>query len=432
MTRVKESTIYHDVLKIMYLHSSRKHDEAFQVSERVFSFFEANTSEYIQGLYYFVLGMRQHVNSQFKDALLSFSKGIETSNDTGDVAAINHLGTAFSSRSLGNLDEAVIHLFKVLEQINIEGVYNEFLRFCYVQLGEIHVAINEPQSALEFFNKVFTVRNAEKQNNALIFNSIGNCYLHLKEYEQSHTYLLKALNSEGISEILLSKFQFDLGVLYLERNQLEEAQDILYQSLEIRKANNLEDASGTNMCLLAETYIKMNRISDALHLLNEGKSIVQKYHTRRKELKILSLLAKAHALNGDHKIAFEFYERYIALQNEVKNEQEKNILKIKNEQIDNQKKIIQEKHRQLAETFEEIKQLKINRKAVFFSWVTVIVLVLVSEMFIDPLIENYAYNNLISLFIKICIALLFKPLDGLYESILWNKTIQKANEGSVL
>ena len=101
------------------------------------------------------------------------------------------------------------------------------------------------------------------------------------------------------------------------------------------------------------------------------------------------------------------------------------ILKLKNEQIERQKKIIQDKHQQLTTTFEQIKQLKINRKAVFFSWLTVIVLVLTSEMFLDPFIENYSYNTLISLLVKIGIALLFKPLDGLYEKILWERTIRK-------
>jgi hypothetical protein len=51
---------------------------------------------------------------------------------------------------------------------------------------------------------------------------------------------------------------------------------------------------------------------------------------------------------------------------------------------------------------------------------------LVSEIFIDPFIENYySYNIAISLAVKIGIALLFKPIDGMYESILWNKTIKK-------
>jgi hypothetical protein len=78
-------------------------------------------------------------------------------------------------------------------------------------------------------------------------------------------------------------------------------------------------------------------------------------------------------------------------------------------------------------TFEEVKKLKINRKATLFSWLTVIILVLISETFLDPLIEDYAYDTALSLLVKIGIALLFKPIDGIYEKILWKKVINKVN-----
>jgi hypothetical protein len=140
----------------------------------------------------------------------------------------------------------------------------------------------------------------------------------------------------------------------------------------------------------------------------------------------LSLLARANSVAKNYEEAISYYEQYQALYDNVKGEQERNIFKFKNAQIERQKRIISEKHAQLAATLDEIKRLKVDRKATIFSWTTIIVMVVISELFLDPIIENYAYNNVLSLGVKVMIALLFKPIDGLYEKILWERAIKKS------
>jgi tetratricopeptide (TPR) repeat protein len=425
MITLTTSDIYSEVAQLMETHSSRKHEEAKRIADGIFVYLENSDKEHLLGISCFALGMRFHVKSEFKQALVHFEQGYLNAGNEKDIAAINHFGTALANRSMGNLDEAVNQLFLAVEKINTRGPLKNFLLYVYVQLGEIHVVINEHEIALDFFSKVQQVSNNTWKNMALLYNAIGGCYYSMKQYEKGREFLQKAVNSKEISPTLLSKAQNDLGMLHLELGELNEAETILRESIRIREELKMEDAAGTSMCHLAETYLKQNRVSEAIELLNSCKLISEKYDTKWKGLRILNLLAKAYSLNQDHRTANEYYEQSNILQNKVKGEQEKNILKLKNEQIEKQKKIIQEKHQQLSATLEEIKQLKINRKAMLFSWITVIALVLVSEIFIDPIIENYSYNIAISLLVKTGIALLFKPIDGMYESILWSKTIKK-------
>ena len=108
--------------------------------------------------------------------------------------------------------------------------------------------------------------------------------------------------------------------------------------------------------------------------------------------------------------------------------QEKKIFKLMNDQIERQRKMIADKHELLMATFEEVKRLKINHKSIYFSWLTVILLVLVSEIFLDPFIEHLAYDNVLSLAVKVLIACLFKPIDGMYESMLWKRTLKKVGQ----
>lgn len=91
-------------------------------------------------------------------------------------------------------------------------------------------------------------------------------------------------------------------------------------------------------------------------------------------------------------------------------------------QISEQKQQIENKNAQLKNILDEVARLKINHRSVIFSIVTVAALVLLTEVYFDPLIEEYAYNTYISLAAKIGVALLFKPFEGLYEKILLKRS----------
>ena len=319
------------------------------------------------------------------------------------------------------------HVRKAIELIDKEGEFKEFLVYCYHQLGEIHTTIHEYDIAILYFNNALA---AATKTNASYFRfhmGIGGCYLQMRDYEKSKFHLTKALEVEDLPAPIMSRIENDLGVLYLEMKEYDIAETWLSRSLATREANGLEDAACTSMTALAEVYLDQNRITESLQLLDRCLVLVERFQAKWKKIKVLSLMAKAHSQTKNYELAVSYYDQYNKLYDELKGEQERNIFKFKNAQIEKQKKVIQDKHNQLTATFEEIKRLKVNRKAVVFSWITIIILVLISELFLDPLIENYSYNNLLSLLVKVLIALLFKPIDGLYEKILWDRTIKKVD-----
>lgn len=94
---------------------------------------------------------------------------------------------------------------------------------------------------------------------------------------------------------------------------------------------------------------------------------------------------------------------------------QKNLISEQNQQIEH-------KNFQLKNTLDEVVRLKINHRSVIFSILTVALLVLLTEIYFDPLIDEYAYNTYISLAAKICVALLFKPFEGVYEKVLLKRS----------
>ncbi len=413
----------------MYLVATRDQDgieSSFPVLTRSL---EHQTDPTLQGLLFFVMGITCFFKNNYEEARMHLEKiaGLPLA-EKSDLHGIANMGLGLTYRSLGQLDEAVARLSASAESINQDGPFRLFIAYCHHQLGEIHVTIGEYENAIQHFTNDYTLAK-EYHDSLASFRyhmGLGSCYLKMKEYEKGKSHYLQALELKDLLPPIVAIIENELGVLHLKMNDYGQAETYLTNSIAYRESHNLEDAACTGMITLAEVYLLQERNSEAIPLLNRCLTLVEKYHTQWKKITVLSLLARAYSHVKNYEEAVRYYEQYHTLYDKIKGEQERNIFKFKNAQIERQKKIISEKHAQLAATLEEIKRLKVDRKAAFFSWSTIIILVVISELLLDPFIENYSYNNLISLLVKVMIALLFKPLDGLYEKILWERAIKKS------
>ncbi len=427
MNDLDTATINKEVVNYMYLVATRNRVEIDKKSARLIQSLEEQVDSGLYGLLFFVKGITAFFFNDYKEAKVQFEKVFKLLPEDANQQGIAYMGLGFTNRSAGNLDEAVTNLSIATELIDKNGDFQQFIAYCYQSLGEIHTTINEYDMSISYFNSAYNSTQVDQDKSAFFrfHMGLGGCYLKMQEYEKSKFHLTKALEVSNRPPPIISRVQNDLGVLYLEIKDYDNAQKFLTSSLAIREENGLEDAACTSMIALAEVYLEQKKILEAIQLLSRCQLLVDKYQTKWKKIEVLRLMARAHHITKNYELAINYYEQYIALYDEIKGEQERNILRFKNGQIERQRKEIAEKHSLLAATLEEIKKLKVNRKAVIFSWITIIILVIISELFLDPLIDNYAYNNLISLLVKVSIALLFKPIDGLYENFLWNRSLKK-------
>jgi tetratricopeptide (TPR) repeat protein len=418
------------VVDYMQLVATRNRAELDKISASFIQSLENNSNKEVQLLLLFVKGITCFFNNQYVEAKAHFEQAIQLSDVYTDLKGISLMGLGFTNRSIGDLDEAVSNLFEASETIHKTGDFKSFNVYCYQSLGEIHAGIQEYTLAISYYEKAYTLTGRVEQSIAAFryHMGLGGCYLKMKEYTTCEYHLQKAKAIDNIPAPMMARIINDLGILYLEINSYEQAEKCLLSCIELREQNNMEDAACTSMIGLAELYKIQNRNNESITLLNRCLVIVDKFKTKSKKIEVLKLLAQVHSYINNHEAAVKYYEQYIDLFTELKGERERNIFKFKNEQIEAQKKIITDKHNELAQTFEEIKRLKVNKKAAFFSWTTIIFLVIVTEVFLDPLIESYSYDNLISLMVKVLIAMLFKPIDGLYEKMLWERTIKKVND----
>ena len=92
-----------------------------------------------------------------------------------------------------------------------------------------------------------------------------------------------------------------------------------------------------------------------------------------------------------------------------------------NDKLNDLNEEIRDKNIQLEQTINDLAEAKIGRRATTFVFIFALSLFLVSEAFIEPWIETYYDNFLISLGIKGIIALSIKPIESLVERTLLKK-----------
>jgi tetratricopeptide (TPR) repeat protein len=424
---LNDDIIRTEVAEFLHLMPSRNRQLIRERSVPLLNFLATRSDRDYPAMAAMVTGFVTFIETNFNEAVEIFERGIEKGRGYPSLVGAMHIGLGICWRSLGDNDQAVTQFYRALDLIDNKSQFRKFVVYAYHLLGEIFIAIEEYDKAIEYFHKEFDMVGVAPEGVSLfrVSNGLGVCYQKMKQYDLAKEHLTKALNAGDLSREVFARAKNDLGMLHLELKEYADAEELLIASLKTREELALEDAASTTMMGLGEVYLAQGRTQEAVDLLCRCKAITDKFKTKQKQVKAIHLLARALSANGDYQSATHHYEQFNSMFKETRSEQEKKIFKLMNEQIERQRKMIADKHDQLMATFEEVKRLKINRKSIYFSWLTVILLVLVSEVFLDPLIEHLAYDNLLSLAVKVLIACLFKPIDGIYEGILWNRTIKK-------
>ena len=97
-----------------------------------------------------------------------------------------------------------------------------------------------------------------------------------------------------------------------------------------------------------------------------------------------------------------------------------------NEKLSLSRDEIARKNEMLQSTIDELTKARIGRKATTIVLGAAVLLFLISEVFLEPIVDAYANNFGISIFIKLSIALLLKPIDYLVEWYLTRDTMRKS------
>lgn len=422
------------------------HDYCVQVERQINEEYPQDKEILLAGKMLLVISL--YIRNNYKEAMLLGFENLEQfksiNHREGEGACSIMIGACY--RGMGDNDLALSYLEKGIIHLNEKSFYRRSLNIGFYQAAEIFMTFGRYEEAFDHFNKSLDLSVNDIWLQARSLNGIGNVYLKQKKYQKAHTLLNNAydLVKEKNNKILNARMLSDLAAYYLEIKEYQKALDFENKSFEIRKELNLKDPMVTNLLHFYKIYMSMGEEAKAIAALEEGFLIAN-------EMGLKGKIAEIYKNRVDY---FEKQKNYEASYNELKNflksreaeinasfhlkiqgikavqevefaKKEADITREKNKALSEANEKINSKNIELQETLDELTRTKISRKAIVGTLIVGITLCLLTEIFVDPLVDNMSYNIYISLAVKAVIAILLKPIDSAFENFLIKNTRKK-------
>ncbi|QYS92490.1 tetratricopeptide repeat protein [Flavobacterium covae] len=215
---------------------------------------------------------------------------------------------------------AEVEFIKVLK---IAKILNDtrLIYDCYLDLGNVLLGLNSPDEAIIYYNKALSIitqltKDPQYQTlKAQIYNFLGKAYTKKKAYHEAIAQYEEGLlftNPEKIGSYIYSSLISNKAYAEMQLDNLEIAEEKLYESLAIRKKENNIPGIVLSNIYLGELYLYKKDISKAIYFLRNAKQIASKNKILEDELRSLRLLSKI-----DKKNQYDLYEEYINLNDSI-------------------------------------------------------------------------------------------------------------------
>lgn len=224
--------------------------------------------------------------------------------------------------SLDNLDALAYfnqsyNYSKIINDKNIikNSLYN--ISLCYKKMGEYDKAIRYIN---DYFSNFIEEDDIEFFTNAVIVKS--NCFIELHKYEEAiNTYnkLLKKFHNPDFES--LGYIYNNLGMIYLELNNIESSLHYFNKSQTIRAISNSKTLCNT-LIEKSRVYIKIKIYEEAINLLNKGYELALQNKQNSYVIKSLCLFEDIYTKNNDDDKLENLYIKLIDFLKHINNNSE--------------------------------------------------------------------------------------------------------------
>lgn len=245
-------------------------------------------------------------------------------------------------RNKGEIDTALVHLLNAAKSINEHGPLAISSCFAHYHLAELHMQISDIDDAGEYYKKALAIAQRVDHNVSTFrsLSGLGSWYHSKSEHEKCIQHFDLALKVESISDALKSRALRDLGIHYLSLKSYKKAISFLDESYQLAFQSGYLGPASTSLIHLGETYLSQNNPNKALSKLNEALKLSLSHRTRTKQMEIEALLAVTHEALQNFEKAYEHLKIAQKLEHEISTIKQREIYKIKNRLIEEQKRII--------------------------------------------------------------------------------------------
>jgi tetratricopeptide (TPR) repeat protein len=305
------------------------------------------------GSYYSLLGSEYFRKPDHEGGLACFDKSIALHKEAGGFKDMHFamISKAALLTKLKRYDEAIPYLFKALKYFenNKKNVYAEDFAYAYYSLAYVYLKQEKFDKAIAYYEKTLTCYREYDKNNYVdyqmgkTYSRMAAAYFGLKKYPETLLYSLQSQELiKGMSDPALEIENLcRIGMVYLERSELGEAEKIFKQALALQPGSNTilaEEAFFYGNLSMGRLYVQKRDLSKAAFYTEKALSIAQSINEgfqlsdASKQLYDISLRRK------DYKRALEMHQLQQELGDASKIEASKNAMAQQQLQYDYEKK----------------------------------------------------------------------------------------------
>jgi tetratricopeptide (TPR) repeat protein len=220
----------------------------------------------------------------------------------------NNLGVL--CKLLGRFEDAQTYLLKSLAFNEAAGNAREVAKNLN-NIGTIYIGMGDLKNGFAFLKRSLT--HGLPQELAIRLNNIGDYYEKINQLDSAKVYYLNALQTEKNetgNRKIGGTICLNLGNINFKEGNTDSAFYYYRVADSIGTANNNKRLLCRNYAALADTYLKLNRLSTSIAMANKGLAIAKAMSLPTEHAMVLDLLYKAHLLHQNYDSALIYLEQY--------------------------------------------------------------------------------------------------------------------------
>jgi adenylate cyclase len=268
------------------------------------------------------IGNVHYNSSQFTEALKSYNRARllykHTSNGYNEALSLGNIGSVYSS--LGDYLKAVESYhwsMKMYDSLGLPSGKADNLRSIaniMQQIGELDSAYAKLQTALAIWEQL-----GDKLEQGAVLNGLGTIEIDRSDFEKALGFLNRSKSIyeqiesvEGIAGTLSN-----IASVYSKRDQLNLAMETQQKALELYEQAGMKYGQSVAHQNIGEILVRQSKYQDALSHFMIALEIADETGDKNMQMTVLKDFSSLYAALGNHKKAYDYQTKAIALEKEI-------------------------------------------------------------------------------------------------------------------
>lgn len=303
-----------DYLYAQYFRRIQKPDSALFFFKKMIA--KSTKTKYNRGLAmgYNGLCRTYYLIGEIDKAIESCNKGLAYTKDFEDTGNViladtqNALAIAYSRQN--KMEKAISHLLVVDSIQKKEPLRADIIAAAYQSLGNIYLELKEYDSAEAYYIEANNEFKKIPAAGTFYFNTtnvyLAQVYYHKGQLEKADNLLTKTLAffEEIKDERTVAEINNYLGLVNFEKGNLEKAETYFQRSLDFQTKNDYNLEASQSSLQLGKLNIQKGKAANAIIFLQSALSLNREIKNGTISQNAHTLLSEAFALQGNFKAAF--------------------------------------------------------------------------------------------------------------------------------